>query len=185
MLSLSINTPPQAQLEALRDLPDRRSGSSSLHASLELLNLFDSARLDLSGRFDCSYDPSQLPCYRGVGASSAWPLVDLASPNRTFEPTRLSLIRFHFCLSWLSPTRPQSSGGYWPSWHCLPLVRLAPTLPFSCSSCIRLRLLQPFEVEFFIRLGFTVTFSPSLSPPQVRHVEMLQPKRTWELSQLV
>mgnify|MGYP000196815203 CR=1 FL=1 len=63
MLSLSLNTTPQAQLEALLVLPDHRSGSSWLHASLALLTP--------SGQFVCPYGPSQLPCCRGVGASSA------------------------------------------------------------------------------------------------------------------
>ena len=57
MLSLSLNTPPQAQLEALRDLPDYRSGSSWLHASLALLELFDSVCFDPSGRLVRSHGP--------------------------------------------------------------------------------------------------------------------------------
>ena len=54
MLSLSLNTPPQAQLEALRDLRADDSGSSWLHASLALLDLFDFARFNPSGRLVCS-----------------------------------------------------------------------------------------------------------------------------------
>ena len=60
MLSLSLNTPLQAQLEAPRDLRAHGSGSSSLHASLVLLDLFDSAHLDPSSRLVCSHGPSQL-----------------------------------------------------------------------------------------------------------------------------
>ena len=110
MLSLSLNTPHQAQLEALRVLPDHHSGSSWLHASLALLDLFDSERFDPSGRLVCSHGPSQLPCCRGVGTSStaffsAWPSVDSVYPNQTSEPTRLPLIGFRSHPSWLSPTR--------------------------------------------------------------------------------
>ena len=61
MLSLFLKTPPQAQLEALRDLRAHGSGSSWLHAALTLLDLFDSTRFDPSGRVVCSDDPSQLP----------------------------------------------------------------------------------------------------------------------------
>ena len=114
MLSLSLNTPPEAQLEALRVLPDHRSGRFWLHASIALLDLFDSARFDHSGWLVCSHGPSQLPCCDGVGASpgafsSAWPSVDPAYPNQTSETTRLTPIHFRSHPSWLSPTRLRSS----------------------------------------------------------------------------
>ena len=114
MLSLSLNTTPQPQLEALRDLPDYRSGSSWLHASLVLLDLFDSARFDPSGRLVCSHGPSQLPCCCGVDASSttfssAWPSVGPAYSNQTSEPTWLPPIDFRSRPSWLSPTCLRSS----------------------------------------------------------------------------
>ena len=46
------------------------------------------------------------------------------------------------------------------------------------------------EVEFSIRLDVVVSSAPRLvsqdsSPPQVRHVEVMQPERTQELPQLV
>ena len=67
MLSLYLNTPPQAQLEALRDPLALGFGSSWLHASFALVGLFDSARFDSSGRLVCSLGPCQLSCCRGVG----------------------------------------------------------------------------------------------------------------------
>ena len=153
MLSLSLNTPPQAQLEALRDLPAHGSGSSWLHASLALLDLFDSARFDPSGRLVCSHGLSQLSCCCGVGASSAafsssWATVDSAYLNQTSEPTRLPPIGFRSRPSWLSPTRLRSSN---PRWHHLPLPWLASALSFGCSLSVRIqtfprvrpRLLQP------------------------------------------
>ena len=66
MLTLSLNTRPQAQLEALQDLPDHRSGSSWVQALLALLDLSDSVRFDPSGRLVCSLGPCQLSCCRGV-----------------------------------------------------------------------------------------------------------------------
>ena len=88
MLSLALNTPPQAQLEALPDLSDHHSSSYWLHASLSLLDMFNSVHFDPSGQLVCSHGPSQLPCCCGVGASlatfsSTWPLVDPAYPNQT------------------------------------------------------------------------------------------------------
>ena len=71
MLSVYLNTPSQAQLEVLPAFPVVRSGFSWLHASLALLNLFDSVHLDPFSRLVCSYDPSQLPCCHDVGASFA------------------------------------------------------------------------------------------------------------------
>ena len=103
---------PQAQLEALRDL--HSTGSSWLLASLALLDLFDSARFDPSGRLVCSCGPHQLFCCCGVDASSAafssaWASVDSAYLNQTSEPTRLPPIGFRSRPSWLSPTRLRSS----------------------------------------------------------------------------
>ena len=94
--------------------PMLSSGSSWLHASLVLLDLFDSARFDPSGRLIFSHGPSQLPCSCGVGASpaafsSAWALVDSAYLNQTSEQTRPPTIDFHCCPTWLSPTRLPSS----------------------------------------------------------------------------
>ena len=60
--SILIKEPlPHAQLEALPDLPDHRSGSSWLLASLALLGLFDSARFDPSGRLVYSHNPASSP----------------------------------------------------------------------------------------------------------------------------
>ena len=99
MLSLSLDTPPQDQLEALRVLPDYRSGTFCLHASIALLDLFDSARFKPSGRLVFSHGPSQLPCCCSVGASpaafsSTWASVDSVHLNQTSEPTRLTPICF-------------------------------------------------------------------------------------------
>ena len=58
MLSLYLNTPPQAQLETLPILPDYPSGSSSF----VLLEMFNFARLDPFGRLVCSCGLPQLPC---------------------------------------------------------------------------------------------------------------------------
>ena len=71
--------------------------------------------------------------------------------------------------------------------------RLLPLHPLSDSSQIRPRLLQPIRNRTPVRLGFVVlrNFSPpsmviqDFSPPQVRHIEVMQPKRTRELPQLV
>ena len=63
-----IITNPNPKTDNIRDLS---FGSSWLHASFALLDLFDSARFDPFGRLVCSYGPSQLPCCRGIGASSA------------------------------------------------------------------------------------------------------------------
>ena len=144
MLSLSLNTPPQSQLEALPDLPDHRSGSSWIDALLVLLDLFDSARFDPSGRLLCSHGPSHLPCYCGVGASpaafsSAWPSVDPVYPNQTSEPTRLPPIGFLSRPSWLSQTCLRSSRPWWRhlphAWLALALsFRLLPLCPISDSS---------------------------------------------------
>ena len=138
MLSLSPNTPPQAQLEALRDLPAHDSSSSWLHASLALLDLFDSARFDPSGRLVCSRGPCQLSGCCGVGASpaafsSAWASVDSAYLNQTFEPTRLPPINFRSRSSWLSPTRLRSSR---PRWRHLPHAWLASASSFGCSPSV-------------------------------------------------
>ena len=57
MLSLTPNTPLEAQLEALRD---HYSGSSWLHASLALLDLFDSTGFNHSGHLVYSHGPFQL-----------------------------------------------------------------------------------------------------------------------------
>ena len=132
MLSLSLSTPPQAQLEALRGLRAHVSGSSWLHASLALQDLFDSALFDSSGRLVCSHGPCQLSCCRGVGASlaafsSAWASVDSACLNQTSEPIRLPPIGFRSCPSWLSPTRLRSSR---PRWLHLPHEWLASALSF-------------------------------------------------------
>ena len=110
MLSLYLNTPPQAQLEALRDPRAHGSGSSWLHASLTLLDLFDSARLDPFGQVVCSCDLFQIPFSCSVGASStsfssAWPLVDSTPSNQTSEQNRLPPIGSRFHPSCLSPTR--------------------------------------------------------------------------------
>ena len=137
MLSLYLFTPPQAQLEVLRALPVLRSGFSRLHASLALLDPFDSAHLDPFDRLVCSCCLSQLPYCHGVGAfyaalPSAWPSVDSASPNR------LSLIRLRFCPNWLSPIRPRS----WPSLPCwldLPYTQVPSAVSFDYYP----RLLQP------------------------------------------
>ena len=114
MLSLTLNTPPQGQLEALRSLRAHGSSSSWLHASLALLDLFDSARFDPSDQLVCSHDPCWLSCCCGVGTSpvscsSAWASVDSACLNQTSEPSRLPLISFRSRPSWLSPTRLRSS----------------------------------------------------------------------------
>ena len=114
MLSLYLNTPPQAQLEALRDPRALGSGSSWLHALLALLDLFDSARFDPFGRLVCSLGPCQLSCCCGVGASpaafsSAWASNALAYLNQPSEPTRLPPIGFRSRPSWLSRTRLRSS----------------------------------------------------------------------------
>ena len=153
MLSLSLNTPPQAQLEALQDFLAYDPSSSWLHALLALLDLFDSARFDPSGRLVCSHGPFQLSCCRGVGVSpaafsSAWASVDSACLNQTSEPTRLPPIGFRSRPTWLSPTRLRSSR---PRWRHLPYAWLALALSFGCSLpvCIRTfprtrpRLLQP------------------------------------------
>ena len=106
MLSLYLHIPPQAQLEVPFSSPVLRSGFSGLHALL--------TRLDLLGLLVCSYGPSQLPSCRGVGASSvalssAWPSSDLTFSNGIVRLNWFSPICFHFCPSWLSPTRPRSS----------------------------------------------------------------------------
>ena len=139
MLSLSLNTPPQAQLEALRDL--HSTGSSWLLASLALLDLFDSACFDPSGRLVCSCGPYQLFCCCGVDASSAafssaWASVDSACLNQTSEPTRLPPIGFRSRPSWLSPTRLRSSR---PRWRHLPHAWLASALSFGSSPSVRFR----------------------------------------------
>ena len=75
----------------------------------------------------------------------------------------------HFRLLWL----------YYPLvWLALDstLFRLLPPIFF-------LGLFSHPEIEFFIRLVSNFFFSPS--PPQVRHVKVLQPKCTRELLQLV
>ena len=82
ILSLSLNTLPQAQLEVPRAPPNLCSSFSWLHASLTLLDPSDSARLDPFGQLVCLCGPSQLSCCSSVGASfgalfSAWPSVDL------------------------------------------------------------------------------------------------------------
>ena len=141
MLSLSLNTPPQAQLEALRDLPAHGSGSSWVHASLVLLDLFNSARFDPSSRLVCSHGPYQVSCCRGVDASpaafsSASALVDSAYLNQTSVPTRLPLIGFHSRPSWLSQNRHRFSC---PRWRRLSHVRLASAFSFGCSPFVRFR----------------------------------------------
>ena len=93
MLSLDLNTPPQAQLEVPPAFLDLRSVFSWLHASLAFLDTFDSVRLDPFSRLVCSCGLSQLPCCRGTDTSSTalsstWPSVDSASPNQTLEPNR-------------------------------------------------------------------------------------------------
>ena len=104
----------EAQLEVPPALPNLHSDFSGLHASLTLLDPFDSVRRDPFGRLFCSCDLSQLPCCRGIGAfyvalSSVWPSVDSAFPNQTIEPNQLSPIRFRSHPNWLSPIRLLSS----------------------------------------------------------------------------
>ena len=60
------------------------------------------------------FDNSHLPWCRYIGASftalsSAWPLGDSTSPNRTFKSNKLSMIRFRSFPNWLLSMRPRSS----------------------------------------------------------------------------
>ena len=134
MLSLSLNTPPQAQLEALQSLRAHGSGSSCLHASLALLDLFDSARFDPSGRLVCSHGPCQLSCCRGVGASptafssacSRLRFLLASRLDRAPRPVRFRALRPFWSASLL--TRPLSA------------LRLSRCWRFSCCLLFRLGL---------------------------------------------
>ena len=169
ILSLYLNTPPRAQLEVPFSSSILRFGFSRLHASLVLLDPFDSTRLGPLGRLVCSYGPSQLPCCCGIGASSvalstAWPSSDSDPHNQIARLNQLSSIGYiRPCLG---------IGLLLISWLWLQFSLLV-TPPVSV-----IGFFSRSELEFFIWLGSNVFFSPS--PPQVQHVEVLQPKSTRE-----
>ena len=85
MLSLYLNTPPQAQLEVASAFLVLHPGFSWYRTLLAILDPFDSVHLDPFSRLVCSYDPSQLPCCHDVGASFATLL--------PFRPLGLQVIR--------------------------------------------------------------------------------------------
>ena len=107
MLSLYLNTPPQAQLEALLVLPDHLALIPSgftprSHSSTRLILHASTLPVGLSTR---TAFLSSLVFASSVSLSSAWPSVDSASPNQTSEPNRLPSIGFRSHPTWLFPTR--------------------------------------------------------------------------------
>ena len=206
MLILSLNTPPQAQLEVPHVLldhspvplgftPRTRSSTCSiprastlpvgLFAHMALLNSLAVAVLTLLLLPSLPLGPWLIQRIR------------IKHPNRlgflqsVFTLIRVGYLQLFFGLFALD-------GFISPMFGCLRLFLPAAPLisAFELFSGSGLGFFSRSEIEFIIRLVFAVirNFSPprlviqdipDISPPQVRHVEVTQPKCTRELLQLV
>ena len=119
MLSLSLNTPPQAQLEALRDLLAQLEApvppGSTPRSRSSTCSTPRASTLPVSLSAHTALHSTPVVAVLAVLLLPSLPLGPWLiqhiriKPNQTSEPTWLPLIGFRSRPSWLSPTRLRSS----------------------------------------------------------------------------
>ena len=209
MLSLSLNTPPQPQLEVLLVLPKHRSDSSWLHASLARSSTYSiprASRLPVGLSARTALLSSLVVAVLELLVLPSLPLGPrLIQRIQIKHPNRLGFLRSIFALVRVGcfqlVFRLLTFDGFiFPMLGWLRLfLSVAPLMSaFGLFRESALGFFSRSKIQYVIRLGVTVSsaplllpsmvfqdFSQGLSPPQVRHVEMSQPKCTRDLPQLV